>query len=93
MAPTLQWTGKALADLTQLYAFLASVNQPAAARIVQQLTAAPISLLAHPRLGEQLDEFLPREVRRIFAGQYEIRYEVQGTTITVLRLWHTRESR
>jgi len=93
MERTLQWTAKALGDLTRLYAFLASVNQPAAARIVQQLTTVPISLLAHPRLGEQLDEFQPREVRRIFAGQYEVRYEVQGTTIIVLRLWHTRESR
>ncbi|ECJ8596369.1 type II toxin-antitoxin system RelE/ParE family toxin, partial [Salmonella enterica] len=28
-----------------------------------------------------------------FAGEYEIRYELNGRTIYVLRLWHTRENR
>ncbi|EAU9329437.1 type II toxin-antitoxin system RelE/ParE family toxin [Salmonella enterica subsp. enterica serovar Muenchen] len=43
--------------------------------------------------GEQLFQFEPREVRRIFAGEYEIRYELTGQTVYVLRLWHTRENR
>lgn len=89
----LKWTGKALNDLARLYEFLASVNKPAAARTVQQLTAAPITLLSNPRLGERLEEFDPREVRRILVGHYEMRYEIQESTIYLLRLWHTRESR
>ena len=89
----LKWTSKALSDLTRLYDFLAPVNQPAAARIVQALTAAPASLLVNPRIGEKLEEFEPREVRRILVGHYEMRYEVQGSTIYMLRLWHTREDR
>jgi plasmid stabilization system protein ParE len=60
---------------------------------VQSLAAAPASLLANPRIGERLEEFAPREVRRILVGHYEIRYEIQDSTIYVLRLWHTRESR
>lgn len=79
--------------MARLYDFLAPVNQPAAARAVQALTAAPASLLANPRIGEKLDEFEPREVRRILVGKYEIRYEIQESTIYVLRLWHTREDR
>ena len=66
----LKWTSKALSDITRLYEFLASVNQPAAARTVQQLTAAPTTLLANPRIGERLEEFEPRDVRRIQIGQY-----------------------
>ncbi|MDR0781813.1 MAG: type II toxin-antitoxin system RelE/ParE family toxin [Pseudomonadales bacterium] len=89
----LAWTSKALSDLARLYEFLAPVNRVAAARTVQQLTATPRTLLANPRIGEQLDEFAPRNVRRVFAGNYEVRYEVVGTTIYVLRLWHTREDR
>lgn len=89
----LKWTSKALSDLARLYEFLAPVNKPAAARAVQQLTKAPTILLTNPRIGEQLFQFEPREVRRILAGQYEIRYEIQGETIYVLRLWHTREYR
>jgi plasmid stabilization system protein ParE len=89
----LKWTGKALSDLSRLYDFLAAVNQQAAARSVRALAAAPASLLVNPRIGEVLEEFAPREVRRILAGHYEIRYEIQGSAIYVLRLWHTREER
>jgi plasmid stabilization system protein ParE len=88
----LKWTSKALSDLARLYEFLASVNKPAAARVVQSLTKAPTNLLINPRIGEQLFEFEQREIRRIFVGTYEVRYEVEST-IYVLRLWHTREHR
>jgi plasmid stabilization system protein ParE len=89
----LKWTSKGLSDLARLYEFLAPINKPAAVATVQSLTAAPAKLLLQPRLGERLEEFEPREVRRILVGAYEIRYEMQGTTIYVLRLWHTREDR
>ena len=89
----LLWTRRALADLERLYEFLAPASPAAAARAVQALVDAPSRLLRHPRIGERLEEFDPREVRRILAGRYEIRYEIQGTIIYVLRLWHTREDR
>ena len=84
----LKWTGKALLDLVRLHEFLTLVNKPAAA-----LTAAPTTLLKNPRIGERLFEFEPREVRRILVGRYEMRYELQESTLYVLRLWHTREDR
>lgn len=89
----LRWTSKALSDLERLYEFLAPLNQQAAARAVQALTKAPTVLLANPRIGEQLFEFNPREVRRLLVGRYETRYEIQESTIFLLRLWHTREDR
>lgn len=89
----LKWTNKGLSDLTRLYEFLAAVNRPAAARTVQQLTSAATKLLANPRIGERLEEFDPRDVRRILVGHYEMRYEIASSTIYLLRLWHTREDR
>ena len=89
----LKWVSKGLSDLARLNEFLAPVNKAAAARTVQSLTKVPAQLLANPRIGEQLFEFEPREVRRIFVGHYEMRYEIQNETIYVLRLWHTREER
>lgn len=80
----LKWTSKALSDLVRLYEFLAPVNQPAAARVVQSLTDAPTTLLTNPRIGEQLFEFETREIRRILVGNYEVRYEIQKSTIYVL---------
>lgn len=89
----LKWTSKALSDLTRLYAFLLPVNEPAAVKAVRALVKAPNSLQANPRIGEQLFQFAPSEVRRILVGQYEMRYEIAGDTIYILRLWHTRERR
>jgi plasmid stabilization system protein ParE len=81
----LKWTSKALSDLARLYEFLAPVNKSAAAQAVQALT--------NSRIGEQLFQFEPREVRRILVGDYEVRYEIQDSIIYVLRLWHTKEYR
>ena len=89
----LKWTSRALSDLSRLYEFLALVNKQAAAQTVRQLTAAPTRLVAQPRIGEKLDEFDPREVRRILIGRYEMRYEVQPAALYILRIWHTREDR
>ena len=89
----LKWTRKGLSDLSRLYEFLASVNQLAAARTVQMLSSAPVRLETIPRLGERLVEFEPREVRRLMVSRYEIRYEILGESIYILRLWHSREDR
>ena len=82
----LQWSGKALSDLARLHEFLAPANRSAAARTVQQLVAAPSILLNNPRLGERLEEFEPRDVRRLLVGHYEIRYELRGSHIYLLRV-------
>lgn len=89
----LAWSNEALADLKRLHDFLAAVNKSAAPKAVQALVRAPAALLANPRLGEQLFHFEPREVRRILVRDYELRYEIQGSTIYILSLWHTREHR
>jgi len=87
------WTSKASSDLVRLHEHLKPVAPDAAARIVQELARAPGRLLDYPRLGERLDAFDPREVRRIIVGNYEMRYEISQATIFILRLWHCRENR
>ncbi|WP_338476457.1 type II toxin-antitoxin system RelE/ParE family toxin [Pseudomonas khavaziana] len=89
----LRWTSKALSDLSRLYDFLSVVNRQAAARTVQSLSKAPDTLLSNPRIGERIEEFSPRDVRRLLVGHYEMRYEIQQSTLYVLRLWHVREDR
>lgn len=89
----IQWTDKASADLVRLYEYLRPVAPEVAARVVQQLARAPDRLLDYPRIGEKLEAFEPREIRRIIVGNYEVRYEIAARTIFILRLWHCRESR
>ena len=88
-----KWTSKDLADLARLYDFLAGINRQAASGVVQSLVAAPEKLIEYPRVGERLEEFNPRDVRRIIVNHYELRYEVQASTLYILRLWHTKEDR
>jgi plasmid stabilization system protein ParE len=57
------------------------------------LTVAPRQLLDRPQSGRQLEQYLPREVRRIIVGNYEMRYELVESTVFILRVWHTREER
>ena len=89
-----RWTAEARSHLVRLHEFLAPVNRRAAARAVQSLRAAPAGLLRHnPRLAARVEGFAAREVRRLFVGDYELRYEIQGEVVIVVRLWHTREDR
>jgi len=76
-----------------MHAFLEPVDPVAAARTARALVTRVRRIPAHPRLGVPLGEFLPREVRRVVLGKYEIRYEIAGHSIYVLRIFHTREQR
>jgi plasmid stabilization system protein ParE len=89
----LRWTAKARSDLERLHAFLAPVNARAAAQVMEMLMLAPERLLKQPRLGVRLEIYELQEVRRLLVGDYEIRYELVGDTIHVVRLWHSREDR
>lgn len=89
----LRWTTSARADLLRLYEFLEPVNPDAAAQAVRLLVAGAKRIPARPRLGQRLREFAPREVRRILISDYEIRYELAGRDVFVLRIFHTREER
>jgi plasmid stabilization system protein ParE len=88
-----KWTSKGNSDLVRLHEFLVSVNPKAAASAVRALVAAARRLPEYPRIGEKLEQYEQREVRRILVGDYEIRYEIRDSTIYILRLWHTREHR
>lgn len=89
----IKWTSKASSDLVRPHQHLSPVAPEAAVRVVQQLACAPDRLIEYPRLGEKLEAYEPREVRRIIVGNYEMRYEIAGETISILRLWHCRENR
>lgn len=89
----LRWTTSARADLVRLHEFLEPVNPRVAALVVRQLVAGAKRIPERPRLGQRLHEFAPREVRRILIGDYEMRYELTGRDVFVLRIFHTREDR
>lgn len=80
-------------DLVRLHEFLAPVNPAAAARIIGALIQRAERLPVRPRLGARLREFGDREVRKVLAGDYEMRYEISQRDVVVLRIFHAREDR
>jgi plasmid stabilization system protein ParE len=89
----LRWTIAAYADLRRIHDFLAPVNAGAAARSVRAVIGRVKRIPAQPRLGERLAGFGDREVRRVLVKHYEVRYEIRGSDICVLRVFHAREDR
>ncbi len=90
---SLVWSARSLSDLSRLYRFLAPKNRRAAANVVKTLRSAAAGLVDYPKLGERLDRPGRREVRRIFIGDYELRYELKGRDVHVAGVWHVRENR
>jgi len=41
----------------------------------------------------RLEAFLPREVRRLIVGDYEVRYEIAYDVVNILRIHHALEDR
>lgn len=65
----------------------------AAVRAVRLIANRIERIPAQPRLGERLPRFVPREVRRVLAAKYKIRYELTESDVVVLRILHAREDR
>jgi plasmid stabilization system protein ParE len=89
----LRWTSAAYGDLQRIHEFLAPVNPAAATRCVVAVFARVRRIPAQPRIGERLGGFAEREVRRVLVERYEIRYEITGSDIVILRVFHSREDR
>ncbi len=89
----LRWTLSAYADLQRIHEFLEPVDPAAAARAVRAVVLRVRRIPHRPRLGERIPGLGDREVRRVLVQNYEVRYEVAGTDLTVLRIFHTREDR
>lgn len=89
----LRWSPSAYEDLRRIHEFLEPVDPTAAIRAVQAVVARVRRIPVQPRLGERVPGFRNREVRRVLVRKYEIRYEVTGSDLYILRIFHTREHR
>ena len=90
---TIRWSQEARDDLDRLADFVFDYDPLRANELEVQLNQAPKKLLEFRRLGARLSRFNPREVRELRIGRYLLRYELIGSEIRVLRLFHAREDR
>lgn len=89
----LHWSSKAQSDLVRLYEFLFVVNPKVAKTTLKLLSKKAEFLCEQPRIGEQLFQYAPKEVRKFIIGNYEMRYEITDDCIYILRIWHCKENR
>lgn len=87
------WTPEGATDIIRLHAFLATVDPDAAAKATQMLQRAPDKLTTYPRIGERFQTLMPREVRKLKVGNYEMRYEIVADEIHILKIFHGRDDR
>jgi plasmid stabilization system protein ParE len=96
MTAQLNWLPEALEDVGRLYEFLRDKDKQAADECILTVLDRTKLLKGSPRLGRPMpDETGRRELFIAFgAGAYVIRYRLEDTeTVTIIRVWHSRESR
>lgn len=87
------WTRKAQDDLVRIYQFALHYSRQHANAVLDRLMEGATSPGDCPAMGVFLPRYAPREVRRMVFDEYEVHYEIQGTAIYILDLWHCREDR
>lgn len=89
------WLPEALADVERLHGFVLPHNPEAAARIARTILDGANRLIEMPYLGKPMgDGSARRELPFVFgSGAYVLRYMLDGTTIVIVRVWHSRENR
>ena len=88
----LQFSRAALNDLIRLREFIAQKNPVAAQQVSKRLLGAINNLADSPRLGRPVEGF-HEEIRELIFGRYVVRYQVNGSMLYILRVWHGKEER
>ena len=79
---------KAEADLDGILAYISQDDPAAAARLVERLTDACVSLGPNPELGERRPEYPPGRYRCLSVLNYAIVYEITAETVAIIRVLH-----
>ena len=83
----IRWLEDALADVTEIYRYIAADNPRAAARVVQRIQAAIRLLSELPHRGRPGRWAATRELT-IPGTPYIVPYRVKGDLVEILRVFH-----
>ena len=89
----IRYAVEAIHDLERLRAFVESKNPHAARRIAAEILDGIENLAVFPDMGLPVRRAPdPKLIRDLFVGNYTVRYLREENSITILRIWHGRES-
>ncbi len=91
----LLWLPEAWQDIQRLFEFLVDKDPETAARAMETMTAGADSRSDMPEMGRPMsDDTQCRELYLPFgAGSYVLRYRLDGDSVVIIRVWHSRERR
>ena len=88
----LNYSLSAVADLIRLRKFIAANNPENSLRVSKDIIKSIGKIESSPLIGKRLHNFT-EEIRELVIGRYIFRYLVAKNTITILNIWHGRESK
>lgn len=91
----LRWLPDTRHDIQRLFEFLLYKDTLAAERAMTLIEEGANKLLAMPEIGRPINDGSDRrELHLPFgAGSYVLRYRLNGGTVVIIRVWHSREQR
>jgi len=93
--PRISWLPTAQRDLRRLRAFLADKSPSAARRAVMKMLTGAEILCDFPEAGSPMNDGTGRRelILPFGAGDYVLRYRLDGQTVLIIRAWHSKENR
>ena len=85
------WTLHAFEDLKGFIEWIQSENPRSAQTWAGQLLERIEKLAAYPQLGRSIPELEASRYREIIFGDYRMIYEIQGKTIGIIRILHSKQ--
>lgn len=95
MPGQIKWLPEAAKDVARLRAFIQGKNPSAAKRAAERIKEGAMMVMDNPQAGRPVAGLTGfREVMIPFgAGNYILRYQEDGPTVIIVRVWHNREDR
>lgn len=91
----LRWLPEAWEDVQRLFEFLVGKDSLAAAQAMELIGEGADRLLDMPEIGWPMsDDTRRRELYLPFGtSAYVLRYRLDGDSVVIIRVWHSREQR
>jgi toxin ParE1/3/4 len=87
LAPSIEWTERAVADLREIDDYIAADTPGAAKQWVARLVAKAEAAARRPLAGRVVPEKRQADVREVFLRSYRIVYRVRAGSILVLTVF------
>jgi len=85
------WTHHAIAQLVDIYEFIARDSPSYAQRMVDRLTRRSEQVGRFPQSGRKVPEYETPEIREVLEGSYRIIYRLQAARIDIIAVLHSSQ--